>query len=217
MMTNKLNLSPFRLVVAATLAALPIALAHAQNSPATPAPANQQAPTQVAMADTKPSASSTAAPQPSRAQAYYHAALAATYEDDALSDGRPDDITRAIEEYKLALDADPESPELMNALADLYFRTPGHEHDAEVTERTLLKTSPDNIDAHKMLGRIYLRQLGENENGVSSTSPSGNVLEQAIAEFEKIVSLQPRSVEDRMVLGQLYTVKLHRQARPAKS
>jgi tetratricopeptide (TPR) repeat protein len=33
------------------------------------------------------------------------------------------------------------------------------------------------------------------------------VLDQAIAEFEKIVALQPKSVEDRMVLGQLYTVK----------
>ena len=209
MMRQRLYLPPLRLAVAATLAVLPVALAHAQNAPSTSAPASQQQQksTQVAMADAKPATSPTPAPKPNRAQSYYHLALAATYEDDALSDGRPDDITRAIEEYKLALDADPESPDLMNALADLYFRTPGHEHDAEVTERTLLKTSPDNIDAHKMLGRIYLRQLGENESGVSSTSPSGNVLDQAIAEFEKIVSLSPRSVEDRMVLGQLYTVK----------
>jgi tetratricopeptide (TPR) repeat protein len=214
MMTHKIYLPTFGLAVAATLAVLPVAFAGAQNAPATAAPANQpkQAPTQVAMADTKPATSGTPAPQPSRASAYYHASLAATYEDDALSDGRPDDVTRAIEEYKLALDADPQSPQLMNALADLYFRTPGHEHDAEVTERTLLKISPDNIDAHKMLGRIYLRQLGENENGVSSTTPPGNVLDQAIAEFEKIIALQPRSVEDRMVLGQLYTVK-HDQAK----
>ena len=209
-MTNRLYFPPFRLAVSAALAVLPLGLAQAQNAPAAPANKPQQAPTQVAMADTRTTTSST--PAPNRAVAYYHLALAATYEDDALSDGRPDDITRAIEEYKLALDADPDSPELMNALADLYFRTPGHEHDAEVTERTLLKTSPDNVDAHKMLGRIYLRQLGENENGVSSTSPSGNVLDQAIAEFEKIVSLLPRSVEDRMVLGQLYTVK-HDQAK----
>ena len=45
------------------------------------------------------------------------------------------------------------------------------------------------------------------QNSVSSSSPSGNALDQAIAEFEKIVTLQPKSVEDRMVLGQLYTVK----------
>lgn len=213
-MTLKLHFSPSPLAVAATIAVLPLALAHAQNAPATQEPPLRplvKPTTQVAMADAKAMTSSSPAPMPTRAQAYYHVALAATYEDDALSEGRPDDITRAIEEYKLALDADPDSPELLNALADLYFRTPGHEHDAEVTERTLLKTSPDNIDAHKMLGRIYLRQLGENENGVSSSSPPGNVLDQAIAEFEKIISLQPRSVEDRMVLGQLYTVKHDQQ------
>ncbi len=49
--------------------------------------------------------------------------------------------------------------------------------------------------------------MSDAANAVSSSSPSGNVLDQAIAEFEKIVALQPKSVEDRMVLGQLYTVK----------
>ena len=49
--------------------------------------------------------------------------------------------------------------------------------------------------------------LSEAQNAVSSASPNGNTLDQAIAEFEKIVSLDPKSVEDRMVLGQLYTVK----------
>ncbi len=138
--------------------------------------------------------------------AYYHAALASMYEDDAISEGRPDEITHAIEEYKLALDADPDSPQLNDELADLYFRT-GRAHDAEMTAKNLLKIAPNDVDAHKLLGRIYLRELGEGDSGVSSSSPSGNVLDQAIAEFEKIVTLQPRNVEDRMVLGQLYTVK----------
>ncbi len=50
------------------------------------------------------------------------------------------------------------------------------------------------------------------QNAVSSDFAVGKqVLDQAIAEFEKIVALQPRSVEDRMVLGQLYTVKHERK------
>src|SRR5581483_10912210 len=102
--------------------------------------------------------------------------------------------------------ADPASSALYDGLADLYFRT-GRGHDAENTEREVLKNHPDDVDAHKLLGRIYLRQLGEQQNSVSSSSPSGNTLDQAIAEFEKIIALQPRSVEDRMILGQLYTVK----------
>ena len=33
------------------------------------------------------------------------------------------------------------------------------------------------------------------------------MLDKAIVEFEKIVAQEPKSVEDHMVLGQLYTVK----------
>jgi tetratricopeptide (TPR) repeat protein len=134
-------------------------------------------------------------------------ALASVYEDDAVSEGQQDYVNRAIEEYKLALNADPGSPELNDALADLYFRVPGHVHDAEITARGLLKTSPNDVDAHKLLGRIYLRNLGEGQNAGASDATTNQALEQAIGEFEKIVALQPKSVEDRMVLGQLYTVK----------
>ena len=79
--------------------------------------------------------------------------------------------------------------------------------EAEATARGLLKTSPNDIEAHRLLGRLYLRQLSEAQNSVSSSSPTGNTLDQAIGEFQKIVTLDSKSVEDRMVLGQLYTVK----------
>ena len=60
--------------------------------------------------------------EPNRTQAYYHLALASVYEDDAISEGRTDEVNQAIEQYKLALDADPDSAELNDDLADLYFR-----------------------------------------------------------------------------------------------
>jgi tetratricopeptide (TPR) repeat protein len=179
-------------------------VAPKQTAPAQTAPTN--APKNAAAAKQESQApASASATEPNRALAYYHLALASVYEDDATSEGKTDEVNRAIEEYKLALNADPDSADLNNGLADLYFRT-GRVHEAEVTAHTLLKTSPDDIDAHKLLGRIYLRQLGEGENAASS-SPPNDVLDQAIAEFEKIVTLLPKSVEDRMVLGQLYTVK----------
>ncbi len=228
-MMKRINLLPFLppALAAVILVLLPAAWVCAQSAPAKNAPAsvqpNAQAPAKASLPAAQPanavsSAGSNAtasaakgnseapAQEPNRAQAYFHLAMAATYEDDAISEGRPDDVSHAIEEYKLALDADPDSAELNNDLADLYFRT-GKVHEAESTARMLLKADPDNVDAHKLLGRIYLRQLGEGDNDVSSSAPPGNVLDQAIAEFERIVALQPRSVEDRMVLGQLYTVK----------
>ncbi len=172
----------------------------------------QTTPTQISSAGTPQAAppklgEDAIAQSSSRAKAYFHSALADIYEEEAVNSGQPEYVTHAIEEYKDALNADPGSAQLSDALADLYFRTPGHLHEAEATARGLLKTSPNDIDAHKILGRIYLRQLSEAQNAVSSASPSGNVLDQAIAEYEKIISLEPKDVEDRMVLGQLYTVK----------
>lgn len=205
MMTKILQMPTTSLVFSAALLLLPMAVtAHAQKEPGavpeTAAPSSQPA-----SSSTRSSAPA-ATQEPNRAQAYYHTALAGMYEDDAVSEGHPDEVTRAIEEYKLALDADPNSPELNDSLGDLYFRT-GRVHDAEVTARNLLKTTPNDIDAHKLLGRIYLRELGEGQEAGSTPASANNTLEQAIAEFEKIVSLQPRDVEDRMVLGQLYNVK----------
>jgi tetratricopeptide (TPR) repeat protein len=181
-------------LAAALLVLLPARQISAQNAPA---------------AKTK---SSAPASQPDtqtvdRAQAYYHDALASVYEDQAVAQGQQEYANRAIEEYKLALNADPGSAELANALADLYFRIPGHVRDAENTARNLLKTQPDNVAAHKLLGRIYLRRLGEGQNAGASASTQNDALNQAIGEFDKIVALQPKSVDDRMVLGQLYTVK----------
>jgi len=204
MMRLKNYLSPLWLSFAAALILLaPAVHLRAQAVQGSPAPAK---PAPARPAKTKPAKASgdAAAQQKNRAQAYYHLSLAAIYEEEAISDGRPELATRAIEEYKLALNADPDSPELNDGLADLYYRT-GRAHEAEVMARELLKTSPNDIDAHKMLGRIYLRQLGEGQNAESAAS--SNALDAAIAEFEKIVALQPRSVEDHMVLGQLYTVK----------
>ncbi len=201
MMTLKIQLLPTWLKIAATpLLLLPVVPGRAQSSPAATTPASH------AKSSTATPAA-TPAQSADRALAYYHVALASVYEDQAVSEGQQDFINRAIEEYKLALNADPGSPELNDALADLYFRVPGHVHDAEVTARGLLKTSPNDIDAHKLLGRIYLRQLGEGQNAGASETATNEALDQAIAEFEKIIALQPKSVEDRMVLGQLYTVK----------
>ncbi|MGD0938891.1 MAG: tetratricopeptide repeat protein [Terracidiphilus sp.] len=211
MMTRKLLLLPVRFtfaVAAALLLHSGFACAQgasgspAQASPA-PAPALAATPIQVAPAETE---AADTAKTPNRAQAYYHLALANTYEEEAVNQGRPELVNKAIEEYKYALNADPTSPQLNNALADLYFRS-GHTREAESSARSLLKNLPDNIEAHRLLGRIYLRALSEGKNAPSSSSSGGDALDQAIAEFEKIVVLEPTSVEERLVLGQLYHVK----------
>ena len=91
-----------------------------------------------------------------------------------------------LPELEKALNADPTSQFLNNGLAELYFKT-GKIKDAIVAAQDLLKKDPNNLDAHKLLGRIYLRSLGDGQAG----GPSGQVLQLAIAEYSKIVALEP--------------------------
>jgi tetratricopeptide (TPR) repeat protein len=142
-----------------------------------------------------------AAQKPDRAAAYYHFGLAHMYEDMATNYGRPEYATRAIEEYKLALDADPSSKYLNGGLAELYLRT-GRVRDAVLAAQEILKTEPNNLEAHKLLGRVYLQSLGNVQNG----GPSEKVLQLAIDEYSKIVQLQANDIESRLLLGQLYTL-----------
>jgi tetratricopeptide (TPR) repeat protein len=136
-----------------------------------------------------------------RASGYYHYALAHSYEEMATTYGRPEYATRAIEEYKLALNADPESKFLNSGLAELYFKT-GRVKDAILAAQDVLKTDSKNLDAHKLLGRIYLRSLGNVQNG----GPSEEVLKLAIDEYVKIIQLEPDNTEDKLLLGQLYSI-----------
>jgi tetratricopeptide (TPR) repeat protein len=138
--------------------------------------------------------------EPDRASAYYHYMLAHEYEDMANTYGRPEYATRAIEEYKLALDADPTSKYLNSGLAELYFRT-GRVREAILAAQEQIKKDPNDLDAHKLLGNIYLRSLGDGQQ----SGPSEEMLKLAIAEYLKIVSLEPDNIQSHLLLGQLYS------------
>ena len=149
----------------------------------------------------KPAAPASSTSQSDRASAYYHYALAHSYEEMATTYGRPEYATRAIEEYKLALNADPESSYLNSHLAELYFQT-GRVRDAISAAQDQIKKDPNSLEAHKLLGRIYLRSLGNMQNG----EPSDQMLKLAIDEYVNIVRLEPDSTENRLLLGRLYTL-----------
>jgi tetratricopeptide (TPR) repeat protein len=140
-----------------------------------------------------------AAKQPDRSAAYYHYALAHMYEELVAMYGRSEYASKAIDEYRLAIEADPKSPYLNSGLAELYAKT-GRIRDAVVEAQDILKKDPTNIDARRLLGRIYLRSLGDLQSGTQSQ----NVLKLAIEQYEQIVKLDPKSVEDLLLLGRLY-------------
>ncbi len=136
---------------------------------------------------------------PDRAAAYYHFALAHMYEEQVASYGRSELANKAIEEYRLAIDADPTSEYLTSGLAELYAKT-GRIRDAVVEAQEIIKRDPNNLEARRLLGRIYLRSLGDMQAGNGSQS----VLKLAIEQYEQIVKLRPDSMDDHLLLGRLY-------------
>ena len=135
---------------------------------------------------------------PDRAAAYYHFALAHMYEEQ-VANGRSELANKAIEEYRAAIDADPTSAYLTSGLAELYNKI-GRIRDAVVEAQDLIKRNPNNLEARRLLGRIYLRSLGDMQAGSGSES----VLKLAIEQYEQIVRLQPDNMDDHLLLGRLY-------------
>jgi len=136
---------------------------------------------------------------PDRAAAYYHFALAHMYEEQVATYGRSELANKAIEEYRAAIDADPTSAYLTSGLAELYAKT-GRIRDAVVEAQDIIKKNPNNLEARRLLGRIYLRSLGDMQAGSGSES----VLKLAIEQYEQIIRLQPDSMDDHLLLGRLY-------------
>ena len=134
-----------------------------------------------------------------KAAAYYHYTLAHMYEEMVTAYGRSDLATKATDEYRLAIEADPSSEFLTSALAELYVKT-GRIADAVREAQDIIKRDPKNLEAHKLLGRIYLRSLGDMPGG----NGSDNILKLAIEQYEQIVQLDPDSVDDHLLLGRIY-------------
>ena len=148
-----------------------------------------------------PPASPVAA-KPDKADAYYHYTMAHIYEELVTVYGRSDLAGKAIDEYRQAIDADPGSEYLTAGLAELYAKT-GRIRDAVMEAQDIIKKDPNNLEAHKLLGRIYLRSMGDIQGGAQNQ----NVLKLAIEQYEEIIKLEKDNdnlVEDHLLLGRLY-------------
>src|SRR5438067_2758735 len=140
----------------------------AQSQPAAkPAEASPKSATQAASAKTPAETTSAPVNKPDRAAAYYHYALAHSYEEMVSLYGLSEYASKAIEEYKLAIQNDPTSDYLNSGLAELYAKT-NRIRDAVLEAQSILERDPGNLEARKLLGRIYLRSLGDMQSGTQS-------------------------------------------------
>lgn len=193
-----MNFSHVRTLLLSLALASPLLVNAQGKKPAGPPAAKQpqsQAQNQV------PPKQAEQAKEPNRAAAYYHFALAHMYEEMMAMYGRAEYANKAIEEYKAAIQNDPSSEFLNAGLAELYART-GRIRDAVLEAQDILKRDPDNVQAHKLLGRIYLRSLGDMQSGTQSRE----VLRLAIEQYEAMVRVEPKNLDNHLLLGRLYVL-----------
>ncbi len=145
-----------------------------------------------------------------RAAAYYHYSMGHVYEEMLATSGLAEFATKAIEEYRKAIENDPSSEFLNSNLAELYART-GRIRDAILESQDIIKRDPNNLETRKLLGRIYLRSLGDMQSG----GESEDILKLALEQYESIVKMEPNNAENHLVLGRLKI--LHKEMAAAEA
>src|ERR1035441_3775990 len=145
-------------------------------------------------------ADTTHAPDNNQAGAYYNFAMGRLYAELAGAyTNRTDYVTQAIQHYQEALKLDPSAGIIFEELTDLYIQT-NHLRDAVTQAEDLLKQNPDNLDARRMLGRIYTRMAGDSQGG----KVNEDYLKLAIEQYQKVTAKDAKDVESWVVLGRLY-------------
>ncbi|HKN25095.1 MAG TPA: tetratricopeptide repeat protein [Candidatus Acidoferrum sp.] len=140
-----------------------------------------------------------------RADAYYNFTIGHLYELQYEQTSQPDYASKAIEAYKKAYALDPKSPIIGERLAEMYWKAQ-RVRDAVNEANEILKHEPNDLPTHRLLGRIYLRSLGD----ISGTAGvQSEVVAKAIGEYAEVHRLDPSDQDAALWLARLY--RLHNE------
>jgi tetratricopeptide (TPR) repeat protein len=153
----------------------------------------------VAFSQTAPAPAQTSAADSARASAYYNFAMGRVYALMAQAEGSQDDAVKAIQYFKDALKADPKASSSYEELTDLYLAL-SRPADAIAFAQDALKQNSDNVDAHRMLGKVYFNQIRKGAQGQIDE----HALRSAMQEFQKVTAKDPKDTDSWVTLGQLY-------------
>ncbi len=140
-------------------------------------------------------------PADSKADAYYNFTMGRIYAELAQAYGnRPEYLNKAVQYYQTALKLDPKAGEIFDELTELYVAT-NQLHDAVATAEEVLKQDPDNLDARRMLGKIYLRMISSPDSRIND-----EYLKKALEQFKLGTDKDPKDADSWVALGRLYRV-----------
>ena len=138
----------------------------------------------------------------SRADAYYYFTLGHYYQQEYEASSHAEDANKAIDFFKKAYALDPNSHQIGEALAEIYFQSQ-RIRDAVLEAQSIIAKDPDNLPARRLLSRIYVRMLGD----MSDTSGQRDTLTRAAEQYREIMRLDPTDNDAALWLARIYRLQ----------
>ncbi len=136
-----------------------------------------------------------------QAQGYTDFALGSLAEAEAERTGGGPQVEAALRRFTAAMAADPGSAYIASQMANLLSRI-GRSAEAVSLAQSVVKQHPDDIRAHATLGEIYLRELSQARQPI--TTNGKDVMADAVAEYKQLIALDPHNADYVVMLGKLY-------------
>ena len=130
---------------------------------------------------------------------YYYFTMGHLQEQQYEITNNSDAASQSIELYKKALELEPASPVIMERLAEIYAKSQ-RIREAVAEAQLVLKSDAENVAAHRLLARIYVRNLGDMSGG---PAPEEN-LARAVEQFQAILKIEPGDAFSALWLARLY-------------
>jgi len=135
----------------------------------------------------------------SQGDVYYYFTMGHLQEQQYEITNNSDAAAQSIELYKKALELEPSSPVIMERLAEMYAKSQ-RIREAVAEAQLVLKSDADNVAAHRLLARIYVRNLGDMSGGPAQEEN----LARAVEQFQAILKIEPGDAFSALWLARLY-------------
>jgi tetratricopeptide (TPR) repeat protein len=138
----------------------------------------------------------------SHGEAYYDFVMGHYFSQEYQISSHTEDVNKAIDFLKKAFTIDPNSQQIGDELAEIYYQSQ-RIRDAVTEANSILAKDPDNLPARRLLARIYVRTLGD----LSNTAGQHDTLLHASDQYREILRLDPTDVDAALWLARLYRLQ----------